>query len=152
MAITLKPPALLQVKNLILDIFLHLVFYRLISLQKSRLRVRHRCIDLLLSSYPAKWPAIWILASLAVDLYFCLLRRSTGQPTGHKTGMNETAVACLLALECRRTPSWKTLHFHGCHVIYDVIWKGLCILARCWQWAFTSIAWCVLCPGCVLFH
>lgn len=36
------------------------------------------------------------VAFLAVDLYFYLLRHSAGLPSGHKTGMNETAVDCWL--------------------------------------------------------
>lgn len=72
------------------------------------------------------------LAFLAVDLYFCLLRHSTGQPAGHKTGMNETAVACWL-WRVEGTPSRKTSRFHDHHVINDVIWKGRDYCSRCWS-------------------
>lgn len=69
------------------------VYCRLINLQKSRLLVRHGCIDLLLFLITASGLPYGSLHPIAVDLYFCLLRRSTEQPAGHKTGMKETAVA-----------------------------------------------------------
>lgn len=83
------------------------------------------------------WPVFCILDFSCRGYILFLLGPSTGQPTGHKTGMNERAGSTVW-----KDSFMENFVFHCCCVINDVIQKSCMFSKRCWH----LLCACLTCP------